>query len=68
MSTTSGKARDARTSSVGPFSPAVVSAVADQLTGFSLSEGTIRFTAETPLPDRVIEHIVRLRLAEITGA
>jgi uncharacterized protein YdhG (YjbR/CyaY superfamily) len=51
--------------SVFPFSPEVVEAVADRLTGFSLSKGTIRFTAEHPLPDDVVEDIVRLRQAEI---
>jgi uncharacterized protein YdhG (YjbR/CyaY superfamily) len=33
-----------------------------------LSKGTIRFTPDTPLPDDVVEDIVRLRLAEITGS
>jgi uncharacterized protein YdhG (YjbR/CyaY superfamily) len=54
--------------SVHPFSPDVVAAVAADLEGFSLSKGTIRFTPETPLPEPVIEHLVRLRLAEITGS
>jgi uncharacterized protein YdhG (YjbR/CyaY superfamily) len=51
--------------SIFPFSPAVVEAVADRLEGFSLSKGTIRFTAAHPLPDDVVEEIVRLRMAEI---
>ena len=54
--------------SLHPFSPAVVAAVADDLEGFSLSKGTIRFTPETPVPERVIKRVVRLRLAEITGS
>jgi uncharacterized protein YdhG (YjbR/CyaY superfamily) len=54
--------------SLHPFSPAVVTAVAGDLTGFSLSKGTIRFTPEHPVPDPVIERIVGLRLAEITGS
>ena len=53
--------------SVFPFSPAVVEAVAPDLEGFSLSKGTIRFTAEQPVPDEVVERIVTLRLAEIEG-
>jgi uncharacterized protein YdhG (YjbR/CyaY superfamily) len=48
-----------------PFSPAVVTAVADDLAGFSFSKGTIRFTPEHPLTDSVIDRIVRLRRAEI---
>lgn len=51
--------------SVFPFSPAVVEAVADRLGGYSLSKGTIRFSADKPLPDDVVEDIVRLRQAEI---
>lgn len=53
--------------SLHPFSPEVVAAVADDLAGFSLSKGTIRFTPETPVPEPVLERVVRLRLAEITG-
>jgi uncharacterized protein YdhG (YjbR/CyaY superfamily) len=51
--------------SVHPFSPAVVEAVAEDLAGFSRSKGTVRFTPENPLPDEVVERMVRLRLAEI---
>lgn len=54
--------------SIHPFSSDVVAAVADDLAGFSLSKGTIRFTPETPLPQPVLERMVRLRLAEITGS
>jgi uncharacterized protein YdhG (YjbR/CyaY superfamily) len=53
--------------SLYPFSPDVVAAVADDLAGFSLSKGTIRFTPETPVPEPVLERVVRLRRAEITG-
>lgn len=51
--------------SIFPFSPEVVDAVANRLDGFSLSKGTIRFTPGHPLPDDVVEEIVRLRRAEI---
>ena len=51
-----------------PFSPDVVAAVADDLAVFSLSKGTIRFTPETPVPERVLRRLVRLRLTEITGS
>lgn len=53
--------------SLHPFSPAVIEAVADQLSGHSLSKGTIRFTADRPVPDAVIEQLLRLRVAEIEG-
>jgi uncharacterized protein YdhG (YjbR/CyaY superfamily) len=51
--------------SIFPFSPQVVAAVRGRLTGFELSKGTIRFTVATPLPDDVVQDIVRLRMAEI---
>lgn len=55
----------ARHLSIFPFSSAVVEAVAGRLEGYSLSKGTIRFTAGHPVPDDVEAEIVRLRLAEI---
>lgn len=60
-----GMTRSREHLSLHPFSPAVVEAVADDLAGFSLSKGTIRFTAEQPLPEEAVERIIRLRLAEI---
>ncbi|MFZ0529293.1 MAG: DUF1801 domain-containing protein [Propionicimonas sp.] len=51
--------------SLFPFSAEVVAAVADRLSGYSLSKGTIRFTAAQPVPDDVIARIVALRRAEI---
>jgi uncharacterized protein YdhG (YjbR/CyaY superfamily) len=54
--------------SVFPFSAEVVEAVQGRLAGFELSKGTIRFTAETPLPDDVVCDMVRLRAEEITGS
>jgi uncharacterized protein YdhG (YjbR/CyaY superfamily) len=52
--------------SVFPFSPEVIDAVRDRLDGFDLSKGTIRFAATHPLPDDLLQDIVRLRLAEIS--
>jgi uncharacterized protein YdhG (YjbR/CyaY superfamily) len=52
--------------SVHPFSPAVVDAVRDRLAGLSVSRGTIRFSAEQPLPDGVVEELVALRMREIS--
>jgi uncharacterized protein YdhG (YjbR/CyaY superfamily) len=51
--------------SVFPFSPQVVDGVRDQLSGFELSKGTIRFSVDKPLPDEVICKVVMLRKAEI---
>lgn len=41
---------------------AVVHLYADELTGFKTSKGTIQFTPDHPLPDALIEKIVRDRL------
>jgi uncharacterized protein YdhG (YjbR/CyaY superfamily) len=54
--------------SIFPFSSRVVDAVRDQLAAFELSKGTIRFTADMPLPDDVVREIVRYRIDEILGA
>ena len=51
-----------------PFSPPVVSAVAGELDGYSLSKGTIRFTPEHPLPDLVVDRVILLRRDEIDTA
>jgi uncharacterized protein YdhG (YjbR/CyaY superfamily) len=53
--------------SVFPFSPAAVDSAREALEGFDLSKGTVRFTADTPLPDAALEQLVRNRLREIEG-
>lgn len=53
--------------SIFPFSAEVVDAVRDRLASFDLSKGTVRFTADSPLPDDAVREIVRLRVAEIDG-
>lgn len=53
---------------VYPFSGSVVDLVADQLVGYSLSRGTIRFTEDRPLPDGVLASILDLRIREIEQA
>lgn len=60
-----GVSRTARHLAVYPFSPAAIDAVRDALVGFDVSKGTVRFTAEQPLPDDVVERLVAARLAEI---
>ena len=54
--------------SVFPFSPAAVDAARDALASFDLSKGTVRFTAEKPLPDAALEQLLRHRLGEIEGS
>jgi uncharacterized protein YdhG (YjbR/CyaY superfamily) len=42
--------------------------VRDRLPGFSLSEATIRFTVDQPVPDDVLRDLVELRRADIDGS
>jgi uncharacterized protein YdhG (YjbR/CyaY superfamily) len=51
-----------------PFSPATVDAVAAELTGFSLSTGTVRFSLEQPLPAGVVDRLILTRRDEIDTA
>ncbi|MEY9913191.1 uncharacterized protein YdhG (YjbR/CyaY superfamily) [Catenulispora sp. MAP12-49] len=51
-----------------PFSGKVVARVAERLPGFSLSSGTIRFGLGQPVPDDVLDDIIRFRAAEIDAA
>jgi len=53
--------------SIFPFSPQVVDAVRDRLTEFELSKGTIRFTADMPVPDEIVREVVRHRVDQIVG-
>lgn len=48
-----------------PFSGKVLAEVAEELEGFSWSPGTLRFSAEHPVPDDLVRRILELRLAEI---
>jgi uncharacterized protein YdhG (YjbR/CyaY superfamily) len=54
--------------SIFPFSPAAIDAVRDRLGDFHLAKGTVRFTADTPVPDDVLTDLVRARKREIVAA
>ena len=54
--------------SIFPFSPAAIDAVRDRLGDFELSKGTVRFTADAPVPEDVLTLLVRARKQEITAA
>ena len=53
---------------VYPFSPAVIEQSADALDGFDRAKGTIRFTADQPLPEEAVRRLVSLRRDEIDAA
>lgn len=51
-----------------PHSGTVVSVVAADLAGFSLSTGTIRFQVDQPVPDAVLDRVIQLRRMDIDEA
>jgi len=53
--------------SVFPFSPEAVDAARDELAGFDLSKGTVRFTPEKPIPESALQRLLHDRLREIEG-
>ncbi len=53
--------------SLFPFGSAGVDDVRAELPGFDLSSGTIRFTPERPVPDAVLDKLVRFKQREIDG-
>lgn len=48
-----------------PFSPAALDAVRDDLAGFSLAKGTVRFSPDQPIPAEVLDRLIAARAAEI---
>ncbi|NUP73251.1 MAG: DUF1801 domain-containing protein [Sinomonas sp.] len=48
-----------------PFSGRVLPQLAEDLEGFDWASGTLRFSAERPVPDAVVRRIIELRLVEI---
>jgi uncharacterized protein YdhG (YjbR/CyaY superfamily) len=51
--------------SVFPFSPEAVDAARNELVGFELSKGTVRFTPDKPIPDSALKRLLDHRLREI---
>ena len=54
--------------SLHPLSGTVVESLSSELAGFDVSKGTIRFTPEKPLPESLVEAILRRRAQELTVA
>jgi len=48
-----------------PFSDSVLSDVARELDGYSVSRSVLRFTLESPLGDELVEHLIAARTSEI---
>ena len=49
-------------------SPTVMEALAEELTGFATSKGTIRFQPGKPIPAALVRKIVKARIAENKAA
>jgi uncharacterized protein YdhG (YjbR/CyaY superfamily) len=47
-----------------PMNPAVIVALAAELTNYETSKGTIRFAVDKPLPAALVKKIVQMRVAE----
>jgi uncharacterized protein YdhG (YjbR/CyaY superfamily) len=54
--------------SIFPFSSAAIDAASDRLGDFDVAKGTVRFTADTPVPEDVLTRLLRARTQEITAA
>lgn len=50
-----------------PMSARVLAAFAEELSGYSISKGTIRFRPDQPLPESLVRQIVKARLDEISS-
>jgi uncharacterized protein YdhG (YjbR/CyaY superfamily) len=51
--------------SLHSMSPPLMAAMADELAGFKVSGATLHFTLNEPLPEELVERIVRERMKEI---
>ncbi len=48
-----------------PMSAGLIEAHRDELAGYAMAKGTLRFTPEHPLPNDLVARIVRERMAQI---
>ena len=54
--------------SVYPSNPRLVKAFKDQLEGYEMSKGTIRFPLSEPVPVKLIEGVAKFRAKEVADA
>jgi uncharacterized protein YdhG (YjbR/CyaY superfamily) len=53
--------------SLYPMTDAIRSRYASELEGFGGTKGSIHFTPERPLPDTVVDELIRARIADLEG-
>jgi len=56
-----------RHSSIYPMRDEILARHADALRGYSTTKGSLHFSQTQPLPDDVLEDLVRTRLADLDG-
>lgn len=50
-----------------PHSGSVLSALGDEVTGYSTSKGTLRFAHDEPLPDDLVRRLLEVRLEQASN-
>jgi uncharacterized protein YdhG (YjbR/CyaY superfamily) len=53
--------------SIYPLTATFLEANADALKGYGRTKGSLHFTPEAPLPEALVERLVRARLADLEG-
>jgi uncharacterized protein YdhG (YjbR/CyaY superfamily) len=53
--------------SIYPLTGAFLEAHADALKGYGRTRGSLHFTPDTPLPEALVEQMIRARLADLEG-
>lgn len=48
-----------------PFSGSVLATLGDVVAGYDVTKGSLRFTADRPLPDELVRRLVEARLVEL---
>jgi uncharacterized protein YdhG (YjbR/CyaY superfamily) len=51
--------------SIYPLTDSFLAAHGDEVKGYSRTKGSLHFTPDKPLPDGIVEELVRARLAEL---
>jgi uncharacterized protein YdhG (YjbR/CyaY superfamily) len=51
-----------------PHSGSVLDEVGDQLAGYTMTKSSLHFPVDRPLPDRLVERLITVRLRQIHGS
>jgi uncharacterized protein YdhG (YjbR/CyaY superfamily) len=51
-----------------PHSGSVLDELGDQLAGYSMTKGSLHFPVDQPLPDRLVERLVAVRLRQVRSS